>query len=152
MAFFGASRVEGVADLVYSKPLGKAEIAAFATETARVATDGDAVARELYARAGAELGAQILVVIRHAGLGGEGSQPEEPFPVGLIGGAFKAGSLFVDPLTATVTARAPRARVAQVGMAPVGGSLLLAARACGRTFARAELSRALDAVVPDSAG
>src|SRR6266566_1082743 len=71
VAFFGASSVEAVADLVYSKPLSKAEIAAFSVETARVANQGDEVARELYTRAAAELGSQILVVVRRAGLGAE---------------------------------------------------------------------------------
>src|SRR6266566_723279 len=71
VSFFGASSVEAVADLVYSKPLSKAEIAAFSVETARVANQGDEVARELYTRAAAELGSQILVVVRRAGLGAE---------------------------------------------------------------------------------
>src|SRR5438132_790916 len=158
VSFFGARSVEAVADLVYAKPLSKAEIAAFSVETARVANQGDEVARELYTRAGAELGSQILVVVRHTGLGGEDSvggaepaparktaaqgeeaaQDEDPdegelaaphgeFPVGLIGSAFKAGSAFVDPLAATVRASAPHARISVVHMAPVGGSLLLAA-------------------------
>jgi hypothetical protein len=49
----------------------------------------------------------------------------------LIGSVFMAGGLFVDPLTSVVHELAPRARVSVVEMAPVGGSLLLAARACG---------------------
>jgi len=53
------------------------------------------------------------------------------FPVGLIGSAFKAGALFVEPLTAFVHRAAPGARVAVVEMAPVGGCLLLAARVSG---------------------
>ena len=54
------------------------------------------------------------------------------FPVGLIGSGFKAGGVFVEPLVHAVHEIAPAARVAAVEMAPVGGSLLLAARACGR--------------------
>jgi N-acetylglucosamine kinase-like BadF-type ATPase len=123
--FFGVDSDEAVATLVYSKPLTKGEIAAFAVETARVAHAGDAVARGLYERAAAELGRQVTAVIEQTGLTGD-------FPVGLIGSAFKAGALFVEPLTAVVRRVAPRARVAVVEMAPVGGCLLLAARACGR--------------------
>ena len=53
------------------------------------------------------------------------------FPVGLIGSAFKAGAVFVEPLTRAVHELAPEARISVVEMAPVGGSLLLAMRACG---------------------
>jgi glucosamine kinase len=137
--FFAAPSVEALAAHVYAKPLTKSEIAAFATETSRVAERGDAVARELYARGAGELGEQIAAVIHQTGLSGV-------FPVGLIGSAFKAGSVFVEPLTRAVHAHAPEARVAVVEMAPVGGSLLLAARACDRGDAldQAELSRLID--------
>ena len=82
------------------------------------------MARELYERGAQELAGQIAAVIRQTGLEGE-------FPVGLIGSAYKAGAVFVEPLTRAVHALAPQAQVAVVEMAPVGGSLLLAARACG---------------------
>ena len=89
--------VEALANRVYSKPLTKGEIAAFAIETAKLAEQGDAVARELYERGASELGQQIAAVIRESGLAGA-------FPVGLIGSAFKAGAVFVEPLSAAVHA------------------------------------------------
>jgi glucosamine kinase len=122
--FFAVRSVEQLAALVYSKPLTKGEIAAFAVETARVAHAGDAVARALYERAARELGAQVLAVIERTGLTGE-------FPVGLIGSAFKAGSVFVDPLAALLRHSAAGVRVEVVEMAPVGGCLLLATRVAG---------------------
>ncbi len=81
-------------------------------------------------------------MIRGAGLSGI-------FPVGLIGSAFKAGPLFIDPLGAAIHAVAPGAQVAVTQMEPVGGSLLLAARACGSPTAIEpdELSRLLGAAV-----
>jgi N-acetylglucosamine kinase-like BadF-type ATPase len=124
MEFFEVASVEALAALVYSKPLTKGEIAAFAIETAQLAEGGDAVARELYERGAQELASQIAAVIHQTGLEGD-------FPVGLIGSAFKAGAVFVEPLTEAIHALAPGARVAVVEMPPVGGSLLLAARACG---------------------
>ena len=142
--FFGVERVEDLAPLVYAKPLTKGEIAAFATVTQRVAQQGDEVARALYAQGARELGHQIAVVIRESGLA---EDPATEFPVGLIGGAFRAGSVFVDPLTAAVAASAPHARVATVELQPVGGSLLLAAHACGHTLERAAFEQRLDAVV-----
>ncbi|HLH13310.1 MAG TPA: BadF/BadG/BcrA/BcrD ATPase family protein [Solirubrobacteraceae bacterium] len=125
IAFFGQPSVEAVAQSVYSKPLTKGEIAAFAIETAKLAEQGDAVARDLYERGARELGEQVAAVIRKTRL------EDEDFPLGLIGSAYKAGGVFVGPLTRAIHECAPRARVSAVEMAPVGGSLLLAARACG---------------------
>jgi glucosamine kinase len=124
VACFGADSVEALAAMVYSKPLSKSEIAAFAIETAGLAERGDAVARALYEHGARELAEQVAAVIRSTGLQGA-------FPVGLIGSAFKAGGVFVDPLTRAIHELAPDACVAVVMMPPVGGSLLLAARACG---------------------
>ncbi len=133
--FFDAGSVEALAAMVYARPLTKSEIAAFAIETARIAERGDAVAHELYDHGAAELAAQIVAVIRETGL-------EGAFPVGLIGSAYKAGAVFVDPLARAIHAVAPEARVATVEMAPVGGSLLLAARACGAEGALAGIDLA----------
>jgi glucosamine kinase len=144
-AFFGMPSVEAVASFVYSKPLTKGEIARFAIETAKLADGGDAVARELYQRGARELGEQIAAVIRMTGLA-NGSGADGGFPVGLIGSSFKAGPVFVEPLTSAIHECAPNAQVATVEMAPVGGSLLLAARACGHGDAieSVELSRLID--------
>jgi glucosamine kinase len=141
-AFFGARSVEALASSVYSKPLTKGEIAAFAAQTARLAGEGDAVARGLYERGAAELGVQIGAVVSQTGLTGS-------FPVGLIGSAFKAGEVFVQPLTRAIHVHSPQALVAPVAMAPVGGSLLLAARACGHADALSaeRLSPLLDAAL-----
>jgi N-acetylglucosamine kinase-like BadF-type ATPase len=132
IAFFRAPSLEALAARVYSKPLTKGEIAAFATETAKIAERGDAVARKLYEHGARELAGQIVAVIRQTGLGTRSTGDGRPFPVGLIGSAFKAGAVFVGPIAATVQQYAPDAHVSVVEMSPVGGSLLLAARACGR--------------------
>jgi glucosamine kinase len=123
--FFEVQSVEALATLVYSKPLSKGEIAAFAIETARVAHAGDIVARGLYARAAGELARQIAAVVEQTSLA-------DDFPVGLIGSAFKAGELFVAPLAGAIREFATGAQVAVVEMAPVGGCVLLAALAAGR--------------------
>ena len=54
------------------------------------------------------------------------------FPVGLIGSAYRAGEVFVGPLRRRIAESSPEAEITAVGMAPVGGSLTLAARAAGR--------------------
>ncbi|MEA2334876.1 MAG: hypothetical protein QOG40_1366 [Solirubrobacteraceae bacterium] len=154
--FFDVASAEALAPLVYAKPLTKGEIAAFAVVACELAQDGDAVARDLYRRGAAELAAQILVVMQRTGLvagsaDGSGARrgDEGDFPVGLIGSVFKAGSIFVDPIAAAVHQAAPRARVSVVEMAPVGGSLQLAARAAGRAGAVDPdgLRRSLDAAL-----
>jgi N-acetylglucosamine kinase-like BadF-type ATPase len=124
-AFFGLETVEQLAAHLYSKPLTKGEISAFAVETAKLAREGDAVARELYVRGAEELSRQIGAVITQTDLRGN-------FPVGLIGSSFNAGDVFVGPLSDAVQQHSPEARIERVQRAPVGGSLLLAARACGR--------------------
>ncbi len=126
--FFKRPTVEAVANWVYSKPLTKGEIAAFAVQTAQLAEQGDAVAAELYQQGAHELAQQIVAVIDRTGLAG---QDVGEFPVGLIGSAFKAGAVFIQPLTAAVHKRAPAAQVHTAEMAPAGGSLMLAATACG---------------------
>jgi glucosamine kinase len=147
MRFFDQPSVEAVAASVYTKPLTKGEIAAFATETSKLAEQGDAVARELYERGARELAQQIVSVIRQIGLDADSSDDREEFPVGLIGSAFKAGTVFVEPLTRAVHECAPHARVGPVELAPVGGSLLLAAHACGNghTIDVDQLTRLIDA-------
>jgi glucosamine kinase len=143
--FFKKPTVEEAANLVYSKPLSKGEIAAFAIETGKLAENGDEVACELYQRGAAELGEQIKAVIEQTGLA-SGSDSDEEFPVGLIGSAFKAGDVFVKPLTKAIHESAPRAKVIAVEMAPVGGSLILAGRACGADgqIDSGELSQLID--------
>jgi N-acetylglucosamine kinase-like BadF-type ATPase len=143
--FFGVASVEALAALVYAKPLTKGEVAAFAVQTCELAQGGDAVAHELYTRGAHELAAQIAAVIGHTGLGGG----DDEFPVGLIGSVFRAGPIFVDPIVAVVRGVAPGARVSVVEMAPVGGGLQLAARACGcaEMIAADELQQLLDAAL-----
>jgi N-acetylglucosamine kinase-like BadF-type ATPase len=139
LAFFGSPALEALAASVYTTPLTKGEVAAFAVETSRLANEGDAVARELFARGAALLSSQVLAVISHVGLTGA-------FPVGLIGSAFRAGEVFVSPLADAIHAVAPQADVFPVEQAPVGGSLMLALRACGceGTVGVDELARLID--------
>ncbi len=122
--YFDCPTVEAVASLVYSKPLTKAEISAFAVQSARLAEEGDEVAAELFVRGATLLGGQISAVIEQTGLAGS-------FPIGLIGSTYKAGEIYLGPLRARIGQAAPSAAISQVEMPPAGGSLLLAAVACG---------------------
>jgi glucosamine kinase len=139
LRFFGSPSVEALAASVYTTPLTKGEVAAFAVETARLAHAGDVLARELYARAAELLAAQIRAVVANTGLSGD-------FPVGLIGSAFRAGEVFVAPLTAAIRGFAPEARVFPVEQAPVAGSLLLGlrARGCEQALPRQQLEALIE--------
>ncbi|MGO9488308.1 MAG: BadF/BadG/BcrA/BcrD ATPase family protein [Solirubrobacteraceae bacterium] len=140
--FFAVPTIDALASLVYSKPLTKGEIAAFAIETATLAEQGDKVACELFHRGAIELGEQIVAVITQTGLQGA-------FPIGLIGSAYKAGEVFLAPLRRRVMEAAPDVEMSIVEMAPVGGSLLLAAKAVGqeRQLEPARLAELIDASV-----
>lgn len=136
LEFFKAPSLEELAPRFYDeRTMTKGRVAEFAVRVAQTALAGDAVARELYARGARELAGQIAAVIDQAGLRGA-------FPVGLIGGAFKVGPVYVDPLAAAIHAVAPEAQVEVVEMAPVGGALLLAARTCGAEAALADIDLA----------
>jgi glucosamine kinase len=124
LAFYEVDDVQQLIALVYGKPLDKSEIAAFGVQTAKLAHAGDEVARAIYAAAARELCVQVAAVLDRAGLEGE-------FPVGLIGSAFKAGAVFVDPLERELGRIVPRAQISVVEIAPVAGSLMLAAQAAG---------------------
>ncbi len=124
--FFEVRSVEALASLVYSKPLTKSEIAAFAVESARIADGGDEVAGGIYLRGALELGQEVAAVIDRTGLTGE-------FPVGLIGSVFRSGEVFTEPLRRRILQDAPGARIAPTLAPPVAGSLLLAARLAGRS-------------------
>jgi glucosamine kinase len=139
---FEVDAVEQLTSLVYSKPLSKGEIAAFAIETAKLAEQGDEVATGLFERGAVALGGQIASVIAQAGLTGS-------FPVGLIGSAYRAGEIFTAPLARRVHEAAADAEISTVEMAPVGGSLLLAARACGheQELERDELAELIGATL-----
>ena len=123
-AFFDAPSVEVAATSVYSRPMTKGDIAAFAIETGRLADEGDAVAIELYETAARLLAEQIAAVVHQTGLTGD-------FPIGLIGSGFKAGEVFIGPLAREIAGFAPQAGIDRVEMPPVAGSLILAIRACG---------------------
>jgi N-acetylglucosamine kinase-like BadF-type ATPase len=141
-AYFKTPSVETAATGVYSRPMTKGDIAAFAIETGRLADEGDAVAIGLYESAATLLAEQIAAVVHQTGLAGE-------FPIGLIGNGFRAGEVFVDPLTRAIGEFAPSAQVDTVHMPPVAGSLILAIRACGRAgdVTLAELSDLISGAV-----
>jgi glucosamine kinase len=129
--FFGLQAVEEIQDLVYGKPLTKADIAAFAKEVTVAADAGDAVARSLFDQAAQDLATQTRAPVKALAFA------DEAFTVALLGSVFASGPHLRDPFERAVSAFAPRASFALPDLAPVGGSLLLALSA-ERAFERLE--------------
>lgn len=125
LGHFGVTRAEDVLDAVHGAPLRKEHVAALAVDVASSAGAGDAVARDLLARAGQDLARLVTVVADRVGL------LASEFPVGLIGSTWRCGPLLVEPFAAALSAAAPNARLVTPAVPPHGGALLLAGRAAG---------------------
>lgn len=85
----------------------------------QAARQGDAVARAVIHWAATELGDLAVGVIRQLEL------EQRAFDVVLIGSLYNAGELFLEPLTATIHAVAPGARLVRLTAPPVVGAVLL---------------------------
>ncbi len=107
----------------------KLVISQFAPLVTQTAAAGDPIAQDILRRAGNEIGLSIVSVAQRLGL------CEQAFPVGLIGGVFKAGDLVVDPLRNTVLQSAPQANVFITKNSPALGAVRLAIQATKRNDA-----------------
>ncbi len=95
----------------------------WAREIFKLADAGDAVAGELIAWSGRELGELACAVIRQL------EMENETFEIALIGSLFKGGERLVEPLRQTITALAPKARLVRLAAPPVVGGVLLGRQA-----------------------
>ncbi len=110
---------------LYAQQIPRPDIASVAAVVGAAAADGDAVAQELLARAGAELALAALAVVASL------DQIDSGLPVYVTGGVFRAGPLIVDSLRQTIATRSPASRVYSAAYSPVVGALLLALQAAG---------------------
>ena len=123
--FYGLAAIEELQELVYNKPLTKAEIASFAREVATEAEAGDGPAQSLIERGANELAGQVRAPVSVLGLGADG----KAFPIALIGSVFERVALFREVFERAVNEFAPTASFVLPELGPIGGSLLLAVRA-----------------------
>lgn len=105
-----------VIDPVYRHP-SPAEFGALAPFVARLAAHGDRAARDIFQRAGAELGEQAATLLRRLGL----HQPK----VSYQGSLFRTGRLLFDPLRKELRSQFPRARLIAPILPPIGGAFLM---------------------------
>jgi glucosamine kinase len=125
---FEAMEVNAVSELVprvYEKGLPKHRIAALAPLVQKAALQGDAVAASLLEQAALELALAARSVARQLSFG------EEPIPVVLAGGVFKACPSLVEPLGKSLGI--PRAEPAVLTSEPARGAVALAIDLLGST-------------------
>ena len=130
---------QGIIARVYAEHMPVSRIASLSTLVSQAAEDGDGVAIEILKQKGRILGE--LVVSAASRL----KMLDTRFGVSLNGGVFNAGPPLLDPLTETISASAPRARIVEPKLPPACGAVVLLLRragvkADGRLVARMKLS------------
>jgi N-acetylglucosamine kinase-like BadF-type ATPase len=123
VGYVGAQNVE---EMLEGMSLGRYHLrAAAAPLVFQVAEAGDAVAREVIAWAGRELGDLAVGVIRQLGF------EEISFDVVLVGSLFNGGPLFTEPVRETIHGVAPNAHLHRLTAPPVIGGVLLGMKEVG---------------------
>lgn len=114
---------------VYGGRIDRVKMASLAPIVARVASDGDEVAREILTHAAGAQAASVIAVARVL------FSPGDAFPVALFGGVWKAGTLMAQPLQVAVAAEYPASTIRNAIMSAELGAALHArweASAVGR--------------------
>jgi N-acetylglucosamine kinase-like BadF-type ATPase len=102
------------------------ELARLAPRVSQAATAGDAVARDILARAGQALG-ELAIAAARATWPVTEHQPDS-LKVATCGGVWQAGQPLLEPFQAGLAEGLPGARITQPALQPAGGALLLACR------------------------
>jgi len=92
----------------------------FATKIFQIAQEGDRVARDIINTSAHELALNVNAVIKQLGF------QTLTFDLVLIGSIFKSGEFYLHPFRQTIHAFAPKAKLKQLTVPPVVGSLLMA--------------------------
>lgn len=118
--YFSVTTPDDLATTIYAPNMTTERIAGFGRPVVEAAQKKDAVAREIVAAAGRELGAAAIAVISQLGM------EREKFPVAYVGGVFNAGELVLGPLHETLNKRAPGAYLAPPQQPPAVAAALMA--------------------------
>lgn len=118
--YFRAGRLEDLSVAIYAPQVDNARIAGFAQFVSQAATEGDAVAIELLAEAGRELGTAATAVIQKL------KMQKRTFPIGKVGSVFKSEDLITKPLLEKVQAIAPKAFMSETQKSPAFAAALMA--------------------------
>lgn len=122
---FNARAPDEIIWCVYTKGMSIVEFAKLAPLVTEAARGGDGIAIGILRDAGRELANTVCGVIRRLGM------EKDEFPIGLIGGVFKAGELVMKPLEEAVREVAPRSYLTHPRFPPVIGASLIALEKAG---------------------
>jgi N-acetylglucosamine kinase-like BadF-type ATPase len=118
----GVAGPEDLPSVVYDPARGSQQkIASLGRLVAEEARAGERVAREIVERAGQDLAAAMVAVIRRLGL------RNAAFPVAYVGGVFGIGDLILDELRGALAEVAPKAYLVEPLRVPAVGAARLAA-------------------------
>lgn len=110
---------------VYTKGMSIVEFARLAPLVTEAARNGDEVAIRILRDAAKELANTVGGVIKKLRM------EDDEFPIGLIGGVFKAGEFVINPLKDEIKKLAPRAYLTFPRFPPVAGACLIALEKAG---------------------
>jgi N-acetylglucosamine kinase-like BadF-type ATPase len=110
---------------IYHAGLSRAEIAALAPLVIDAARDGDQVAEGLIEQGAQALAECVLAVARRLGF------TDGPCELALVGGLFRAGDIFTQPLKGAIWQRLPHCRIIPAEAPPVLGACVLALQSLG---------------------
>ena len=122
-AEYGMCNAEELPRFVYAATTHADDIARYGKVVIEAALEDDDVAREILARAGAELVECVIAVARKLHM------LDSDFPVAYVGGAFNAGELLLSPMRLRLQRDAPGATLIQPKHSPVEGAAMMAQRA-----------------------
>jgi len=122
---FNAKTPDEIIWHIYTGGMGVTEFAKLAPIVTEAALNGDEVAVRIMQDAGRELANTVSGVIKRL------KMEDDEFPIGLIGGVFKAGRLVTGPLEEAVHTVAPKAYLTAPRFPPVAGSSLIALEKAG---------------------
>jgi N-acetylglucosamine kinase-like BadF-type ATPase len=135
---------KNIPDLLSRVLPGQIQVApSFAMQIIGAAVEGDAVAADLLAQSGRDLGLTTVGIMRQVGI------QTEPCEVVLSGSMFKQMvPYFVNPLKEAILAEAPRAQFVKLETLPVVGGVILAMKKVGYDFGpyRAKIMRQVNAL------
>ncbi|MEM2940676.1 MAG: BadF/BadG/BcrA/BcrD ATPase family protein [Thermoproteota archaeon] len=131
---FNAKTPDEIIWHVYTRGMSVVEFARLAPLVTEAAMKGDEVAIGILRDAGRELANTVSGVIRRLRM------ENDEFPIGLIGGVFKAGELVTKPLWEMVRKIAPKSYLTSPIFPPVAGSSLIALEKAGVEINRGILS------------
>jgi N-acetylglucosamine kinase-like BadF-type ATPase len=120
---YGMCNAEELPRFVYATTTHADDIARYGKVVIEAAQTDDDVARDILARAGAELVECVLAVARKLHM------LDDEFPVAYVGGAFHAGELLLSPMRLRLQRDAPGATLIEPKHTPVEGAAMMAMQA-----------------------